>query len=75
MTFSNKIQNGKKKEKKYTVKEWFESKQYNNKTNKRISKSNSPQRKMSLNEEWYIIPRELEVEVIIHQNHIKHGPI
>ena len=29
---------------------------------------------MSLNEEWYIIPRELEAEEIIHQNHIKHGP-
>ena len=29
---------------------------------------------MSLNEEWYIIPQELEEEEIIHQNHIKHGP-
>ena len=29
---------------------------------------------MSLNEEWYIIQRELEEEEIIHQNHIKHGP-
>ena len=29
---------------------------------------------MSLNEEWYIIPRELEAEEIIYQNHIKHGP-
>ena len=28
---------------------------------------------MSLNEEWYIIPRELEAEEIIYQNHIKHG--
>ena len=28
---------------------------------------------MSLNEEWYIIPRELEGEEIIYQNHIKHG--
>ena len=28
---------------------------------------------MSLNEEWCIIPRELEAEEIIHQNHIKHG--
>ena len=27
---------------------------------------------MSLNEEWYIIPRELEAEEIIYQNHIKH---
>ena len=39
----------------------------------RISKSNSPKRKMILNEEWYIIPRELEAEEIIYQNHIKHG--
>ena len=37
---------------------------------KRISKSNSPRRKMSLNEEWYIISRELEAEEIIYQNHI-----
>ena len=28
---------------------------------------------MILNKEWYIIPRELEAEEIIHQNHIKHG--
>ena len=28
---------------------------------------------MILNEEWYIIPRELEEEEIIYQNHIKHG--
>ena len=28
---------------------------------------------MSLNEEWYIISRELEAEEIIHKNHIKHG--
>ena len=28
---------------------------------------------MSLNEEWYIIPRELEAEGIIYQNHIRHG--
>ena len=27
---------------------------------------------MSLNEEWYIILRELEAEEIIYQNHIKH---
>ena len=27
-----------------------------------------------MKEEWYIIPRELEVEEIIYQNHIKHGP-
>ena len=27
---------------------------------------------MSLNEVWYIIPRELEVEELIYQNHIKH---
>ena len=26
-----------------------------------------------MNEEWYIIPRELEAEEIIYQNHIKHG--
>ena len=26
--------------------------------------------KMSLNEEWYLIPRELEAEEIIYQNHI-----
>ena len=57
---------------KLTKKEWFKNKKYNTKTNKRISKSNSSQRKMSLNEEWYIIPRELEAEEIIHQNHIKH---
>ena len=30
---------------------------------------------MSLNEEWYIIPRELEAEEIIHQNYIKYEPI
>ena len=59
---------------KLTIKEWFKNKKFNTKTNKRISKSNSPQRKMSLNEEWYIIPRELETEEIIHQNHIKYGP-
>ena len=45
------------------------------KNNKRICKSNSPQRKMSLNEEWYLIPLELETEKIIYQNHIKHGSI
>ena len=28
---------------------------------------------MIVNEEWFIIPRELEAEEIIHQNHIKHG--
>ena len=28
---------------------------------------------MSLNEEWYIIPQELDAEEIINQNHIKHG--
>ena len=28
---------------------------------------------MILNKEWYIIPRELEAEEIIHQNHIKNG--
>ena len=58
---------------KLTKKEWFKNKKYNTKTNKRISKSNLPQRKMSLNEEWYIIQRKLEAEEIIHQNHIKHG--
>ena len=36
---------------KLTKKEWFKNKKYNTKTNKRISKSNSSQRKMSLNEE------------------------
>ena len=72
MTFSNKIPNG-KKEKKSTKKEWPDNKQYNTKKNKRISKSNSPHRKMSLNEEWYIIQWELEVEKIIYQNHIKFG--
>ena len=46
--------------------EWSENKQYNTKNNKRICKSNSSQRKMSLNEEWYIIPRELETEEIIY---------
>ena len=29
---------------------------------------------MTVNEEWYIIPIELEEEEIIYQNHIKHGP-
>ena len=29
---------------------------------------------MTVNEEWYIIPRELEAEEIIYQNHIKHDP-
>ena len=28
---------------------------------------------MTVNEEWFIIPRELEEKEIIHQNHIKHG--
>ena len=28
---------------------------------------------MTVKEEWYITPRELEVVEIIHQNHIKHG--
>ena len=56
-------------------KEWFENKQYNTKTNKRISKSNLPHRKMTVNEEWYIIPLELEAGEIIYQNHIKHDPI
>ena len=28
---------------------------------------------MTVNEEWYIIPRELEAEEIIYLNHIKHG--
>ena len=60
---------------KLTKKEWFKNKKYNTKMNKRISKSNSPQRKMTMNEEWYIIPQELETEKIIYQNHIKHGPI
>ena len=27
---------------------------------------------MTVNEEWFIILRELEEEEIIHQNHIKH---
>ena len=30
---------------------------------------------MTVNEEWYIIPRELEAEEIIYQNHIKQDPI
>ena len=47
---------------KLTKKEWFKNKKYNTKTNKRISKSNSPYRKITVNEEWYIIPRELEGE-------------
>ena len=29
---------------------------------------------MTVNEEWYIIQRELEEEEIIYQNHIKHDP-
>ena len=57
--------------KKSSKKEWFENNQYNIKTNKRISKSNSSQRKMTVNEEWFIIPRKLEDEEIIYQNHIK----
>ena len=28
---------------------------------------------MTVNKEWYIIPRELEAEEIIYQNHIKFG--
>ena len=69
----NKKPNGKKYE---INKKWgFKNKQYSTKTNKRISKSNSPQRKMTVNEEWYIIPRELEAEEIIYQNHIKQDPI
>ena len=28
---------------------------------------------MTVNEEWFIIPRELEEKEIIYQNHIKHG--
>ena len=60
---------------KLTKKEWFKNKKYNTKTNKRISISNSSQKKMTANEEWYIIPRELEAEEIIYQNHIMHGPI
>ena len=35
--------------------------------------SNSPQREMTVNEEWFIIQRESEEKQIIHQNHIKHG--
>ena len=30
---------------------------------------------MTVNEEWYIVSRELAAEEIIHQNHIKQGPI
>ena len=52
-----------------------QNKQYNTKTNKRISKSNSPHKKMTVKEEFYIIPRELEEEEIIYQNHIKHGSL
>ena len=59
---------------KLTKKEWFKNKKYNTKANKRISKSNSSQRKMTVNKEWYIITRELEAEEIIYQNHTKHGP-
>ena len=73
MTSSNKIPNVKKR-KEINKKEWFENKQYNTKTNKRISKSNSPQRKMTVNEELYIILWELEAEEIIYQYHIKHDP-
>ena len=61
--------------KKISKMEWSKNKQYNTKNNKRICKSNSPQRKISLNEEWYLIPLELEIEKIIYQNHIKHGSI
>ena len=32
-------------------------------------------RKMTVNQEWYIILRKLEAEDLIYQNHIKHGPI
>ena len=71
MAFSNKIPY-EKIEKKSIKKKWSENKQFNSK--KIISKSNSSQRKkMSLNEEWYIILRELEAEEIIYQNYIKHG--
>ena len=58
---------------KSTKKEESENKNDNTKTNKRISKSNSLQRKMILNKEWYIIPQELKSEEIIFQNHMKHG--
>ena len=47
---------------KLTKKEWFKNKKYKTKTNKRISKSNSPYRKMTVDEELFIIPRELEEE-------------
>ena len=60
------------KKRKEIKKEWFENKQYNTKTNKRISKNNSPHRKMTVKEECYIIQRELYAEEIIYQNHIKH---
>ena len=50
----------------------FKNKKYNTKTNKKISKSNSPQRETTVSEEWFIIPRELEEEEIIYQIHIKH---
>ena len=59
---------------KLTKKEWSKNKKCNIKKNKRISKSNSPQRKMTVNKELYIITRELEAVEIIYQNHIKHGP-
>ena len=74
MIFINKLTNLKQKEKKSIKMEWFKNKQYYTKTNNRISKSNSPQRKMTVNEERYIIPRKLEAEEIIYQNHIKHSP-
>ena len=48
--------------KKYEINKKGVVKKYNTKTNKRISKSNSPQREMTVNEEWFIIPRELEEE-------------
>ena len=57
---------------KSTEKERSKNKLDNTKTNKRICKSNSTQSKTILNEEWYIIARELKIEERIYQNHIKH---
>ena len=67
--------NKKPNSKKYEFNKKGVVKKYNTKMNKGISESNSPQRKMTVNEEWYIIPQELEAEEIIYQNHIKHGHI
>ena len=59
---SNNYKKQKNERKEINKKKCSKNKQYSTKTNKRIFKSNLPHRKMILNKEWYIIPRELEAE-------------